>query len=147
MLRFWRRIIEFRRRHAVVRRPRYFTGAVNERGVRDISWHGCRLEEPGWNDPAARALAFTLGGVASEADLHVMMNMYWESLAFELPTVSGRTWRRVVDTARPSPDDIADPGREVPVAETTYTVQGRSVVVLALGPPARARRGSTRTHR
>ena len=46
-------------------------------------------------------------------------------------------WRRVVDTARSSPEDIVEPGTE-PILETaSYSVRARSVVVLRReqGPP------------
>jgi isoamylase len=59
-----------------------------------------------------------------------MLNMFWESLDFELPAVSGRTWRKAVDTSLPPPFDIADVGAELPVFGNVCTVQGRSVVVL-----------------
>jgi hypothetical protein len=35
-----------------------------------------------------------------------------------------------VDTALAPPFDIADPGAETPLSGATYTLQGRSVVVL-----------------
>ena len=37
---------------------------------------------------------------------------------------------RVVDTNRRSPEDIAEPGKEVPVEGTEYSVADRSIVVL-----------------
>src|SRR5208337_2808604 len=91
---------------------RFFDGRVNERGLPDVSWHGCRLLCPGWDDPNARALAFTLAGLGAEADIHVMLNMDSEGLDFEIPAVTGRRWYLAVDTARPSPQDIFDPGNE-----------------------------------
>jgi glycogen operon protein len=130
MLRFWQKLIAFRKEHASLRRSRYFTGRVNARGLRDITWHGCSLDQPGFEDPDARSLAFTLAGSGDETDLHVLMNMYWEPLTFDLPQVEGRSWARAVDTALPSPDDIADAGSETPVEGLSYTVTGRSVVVL-----------------
>ncbi len=63
--------------------------------------------------------------------LHVMLNAYWEPLTFELPALpSEQRWRRVVDTALPSPDDISQPGKERPVAGREYRVEARSVVIL-----------------
>jgi glycogen operon protein len=59
-----------------------------------------------------------------------MLNMYWDSLDFELPSVPGRNWLRAVDTSQPPPLDKADFGRELPIVRTGYKVQGRSVVVL-----------------
>jgi glycogen operon protein len=49
------------------------------------------------------------------ADLHAVLNMYWEALDFEVPVVPGRRWYRVVDTARPSPEDIVETARQVPI--------------------------------
>ncbi|MDL1981480.1 MAG: glycogen debranching protein GlgX [Deltaproteobacteria bacterium] len=130
MLRFWKLMIEFRMRHSIIHRPRYFTGIVNERGLKDISWHGCKLYSPGWYDPNARVIAFTLGDLDGESDIHVMMNMYEGKLDFEIPPIEDRKWFRTVDTAQNSPDDIAEPHREKPVTGSIYPVQGRSVVVL-----------------
>jgi glycogen operon protein len=130
LLRFWQRMIGFRRNHAVLRRGQFFDGAVNERGVADVTWHGTKLGSPGWNDSEARTLAMTLGGFDGAPDIHAMMNMHWDALDFELPAVPGRRWLRVVDTALAPPFDIADPGAETPLSGATYTLQGRSVVVL-----------------
>ena len=85
---------------------------------------------PGWDDPNARALAFTLAGFGPEADIHVMLNMDPGRLDFEIPTVKGRQWHLAVNTAEPSPQDIVDPGSEKPITGDHIHVQGRSVVVL-----------------
>jgi isoamylase len=130
MHRFFRHMIRFRKAHAAVRRDQFFNGSVNERGLVDVSWHGTKLNSPGWDDPNARALAMTLAGFDGDSDLHVMFNMFWESLDFELPVVPGRRWRLAVDTAQPSPHDIADPGFEPEVPGDTRRVEGRSIVVL-----------------
>ena len=130
ILRFFRGMIDFRKRHASLRRSDFFSGRTNSRGLPDIAWHACRLGGPGWNDPESRVLAFTLAGFDEEDDLHVMLNMDWRSFDFELPKIPGRRWVRAVDTARPSPEDILTLGREASVAGDAYAVGGRSVVVL-----------------
>ena len=130
ILRFSRNMIRFRRMHPALRRDQFFDGSVNERGLRDVSWHGTRLNRPGWDDPDARSLAMTLAGFDGDSDLHVMFNMFWDSLEFELPVVAGRRWCVSVDTAQPSPHDIADPGHEPDVSGNMHPVQPRSVVVL-----------------
>jgi glycogen operon protein len=130
LFRFWKLMIDFRRRHGAVHRSRFFEGKVNQRGLPDVSWHGCQLLRPGWDDPNARALAFTLAGFGAEEDIHVMLNMDAQGLDFELPVVKGRQWHLVVDTAKPSPQDIIDPGKEQPLAGQQIHVEGRSVVVL-----------------
>jgi isoamylase len=130
LLRFWKRMIEFRKRHAALHEGRFFSGAVNDRGLPEVAWHGTTLNAPGWDDPDALALAATLAGFHGDSDLHLMFNMYWEPLTFELPAVPGRGWFRAIDTAQPSPLDIADPGSEPAVLAGTCAVQPRSVVVL-----------------
>ncbi|MFN8635324.1 MAG: glycogen debranching protein GlgX [Chloroflexota bacterium] len=130
LLRFFQQMIAFRKRHPIVHRARFFTGETNERGLADVAWHGCQLNAPGWNDPSSRVLAYTMGGFANDADLHVMLNMDGASLPFELPTVPGRSWYRAVDTSQASPDDIAEDGEEVAITDSTYIVTGHSIVVL-----------------
>jgi glycogen operon protein len=130
LYRFWKRMIEFRKRHAALRRRDFFTGITNERGLKDVAWHGTKLDSPGWRDANGRALAVTLAGFDGDADIHILLNMHWENLAFELPSVLRRIWLRAVDTSQSSPFDVADFGGEPPVVGTAYKAQARSVVVL-----------------
>src|SRR5262249_11977685 len=108
MLRFVQRMIAFRKAHPALSRPYFYSGEPNDRGIRDISWHGTMLNAPGFTDPDGRALAFTVGGIDGGADLHVMMNMFWEPLAFEIPVLPDRSWHLVIETAAASPYDIID---------------------------------------
>jgi isoamylase len=96
----------------------------------ELSWHGRDLHQPGFQDPYSRVLSFTLAGLDGEDDLHVMLNMVWEAVDFQLPSIPGRRWARAVDTWLPSPDEILDPGHEVAVESDTYHAGDRSVVVL-----------------
>ena len=101
-----------------------------------VEWHGVALGRPDWSD-ASHALAFTLRSVRAGLLFHGMLNAYWEPLSFELPPVpanSPERWRRCIDTALASPDDI-QPWDEAPPAEqTAYRVHPRSVVLLVLAP-------------
>jgi isoamylase len=131
VFRFFKEMIAFRGRHPLVRRAAFLTGEVNERGLLDLAWHGCKLYSPGWSDPGSSVLAFTMGGFDVDDDLHVMLNMSGQDLDFEIPPVPGRGWRRVVDTSMPSPQDIALPGDEIEVKpDDRYRVNAHSVVVL-----------------
>jgi glycogen operon protein len=134
MLRFWRLMIEFRKAHAAVRRNDFFNGEANARGLTDVTWHGARLGPPDWGDGQARALGFTLAGFDQDPDIHVMMNMFWETVDMDITAVGGRVWARVVDTSLPSPSDILEPGAETAWPGQTYPVNPRSVVVLANRP-------------
>jgi glycogen operon protein len=64
-----------------------------------------------------------------------MLNAYWEPLTFEVPAMPAegqQAWRRCIDTALDSPDDIC-PWETAPVVtQATYVAQPRSVVLLAL---------------
>jgi isoamylase len=110
---FWKRMIAFRKAHPVLRGGQFFS-------AQDVTWHGTKLNSPGWSDPDARSLAMTVAAANGEPDLHVMLNMYWDSLDFELP--QDRNWLKAVDTA--------DPENQPAVSGATLAVAGRSVVVL-----------------
>jgi glycogen operon protein len=127
LLRFWQRLIAFRRRHRALRAPEFFTDA-------DVTWHGVELGAPDWGNPGARALACTLAGVKGDPDLHVLLNMYWEPLDFALPPVAGRRWAQALDTALPTGQDLRAPGAEHAVDADRYAVAGRAVAVLVAKP-------------
>jgi isoamylase len=133
--RFWKLLIDFRKRHRTLRRETFFDGARNERGLDDVRWHGCLLDAPGWYDDSSRVLSFTLAGFEGEPDVHVILNMDDQSLDFQLPALEGRGWRRAFDTALPAPDDASEPGAEPRVADgRVYGAGARSTVVLVSTP-------------
>jgi glycogen operon protein len=74
------------------------------------------------------------GASVGDGDLYVMINAHWEDHSFMVQDRQACPWRRVVDTARPSPEDIVEPGTEPNVATERYTVRARSVVVLHREP-------------
>jgi glycogen operon protein len=136
VLRFFERLIAFRKAHGRLTRPRFYTGRTNERGMNDITWHGTQLDSPGFSDPGSRALAFTIAGFGGEADLHVMMNMFWEPLSFQVPVDPARKWLIAIDTFQPPPHDIAEELAEPEFNGQAYSVRERSVVVLLARAPA-----------
>ena len=96
------------------------------------AWHGIRLNDPDWSDHS-HSVAFTVEMRKEQLLFHVILNAYWEPLDFELPPAGeqgGNPWRRWIDTARETPNDIV-PWREAPtVPGLTYRAQARSVVAL-----------------
>ena len=99
-----------------------------------IEWQGVTLDRPDWSEHS-RSLAFTLQSVQGRFLLHMMLNAYWEPLTFELPPAPAGSrdfWRRCIDTALASPDDINRLDIAPTVTTTTYEVHPRSVVLLAL---------------
>jgi glycogen operon protein len=124
MFRFVRLMIAFRKAHPSLCRSRFWRDDVRWYGVGP----GVDLSQP------SRSLAFRLRGASQgDDDLYVMINAHSEPLEFTVQDGPAAEWRRVVDTARESPDDIREPGREDSVTSGRYTVGPRSVVVL-LGP-------------
>jgi isoamylase len=130
VLRYVQQMIAFRKAHLALRQPRFYTGATTGRRLPDIAWHGTSLGSPGFDDPEGRALACTIAGLDGDADLHVMMNMFWEPLDFEVPVDPERVWYAAIDTSAPSPNDIVDRPSDAPFTGPRCTVQGRSIVVL-----------------
>lgn len=135
MVRFWSMLLNKRRLYKEHFKGRYFTGLVNRYGIPEISWHGTLLNQPGWNDPNARCLALTLGDVSDHLDatynLHIMINMHWESVSFEVPLYEGLTWRRILDTSLPSPEDIQTQQEAPEFSESNYLLTSHSIVVLS----------------
>ncbi|MCG6202094.1 glycogen debranching protein GlgX [Psychromonas antarctica] len=129
MLRFWQRLIAFRKRHPRFFRDRFYDGEINQRGLADISWHGCELGKPGWQDKTGLALAMTIGAQEGE-DIHIMFNMYWFALDFELPYIDGENWYCAIDTSLASPFDIAEMGDESLHKGSRCKVSARSIIVL-----------------
>jgi glycogen operon protein len=76
----------------------------------------------------------TLGDTADDSDqtlnIHIMFNMYWEALEFEIPQIDGLRWYRSIDTSLASPSDISPLEDQIPINDLTYTLTARSVVVL-----------------
>ena len=72
------------------------------------------------------------------AALQLVVNGYWEPLAFELPAPSADSsgWRLLVDTSRAAPSDVYRLD-DAPLVETpSYTVPARTVVILGASPAA-----------
>ncbi len=121
IFRFFKQMITFRKAHPSLGRSRYWRS--------DVRWYGMgrRVDLA----PHSHTLAYCLHGAAcGDDDLYVMVNAYWQDLTFTIQEGKAREWRRVVDTALPSPQDIAEPGHEAPLARLDYLVQARSIVVL-----------------
>ena len=92
-----------------------------------VRWHGAQLNRPDWGGNS-HSVAFTIENFDRWS--HLIFNAYWEPIEFELPSPPQPfgDWQRIIDTDRPSPDDI---GKRVPTAGAqSYQVQPRSVVVL-----------------
>ena len=120
-LRFVKKMIAFRRAHPTLGRSRFWRENVRWYGVggsTDLSHH-------------SHSLAYCLRGASQgDCDMYVMINAYHQPLSFSIQETRSDGWKRAIDTGLDSPDDIAEPGREVAVTSMEYQVHARSVVVL-----------------
>jgi len=95
------------------------------------AWHGVKLNQPDWSDQS-HSLAFSAEAPNGKIRFYLILNAYWEALDFELPppAVSGKSWRRWIDTALESPEDIVEWQDAPSLSEGAYCAGPRSVVVL-----------------
>jgi glycogen operon protein len=119
IFRFFKNMIAFRKNHPSLSRSRFWR--------EDISWYGVGAAVDLSHD--SHSLAFCLHGASQDDDdIYAMINAYWEELEFNVQEGTAREWKRIVDTALPSPDDFSDDG--IPLQQTKYLLAPRSIVVL-----------------
>jgi glycogen operon protein len=97
-----------------------------------VQWHGTRLNEPDWGSDS-HSLACTLSSLSGRSVFHLMVSAYWEPLTFALPEPPMGPqfgWRRLIDTAQPSPADIAQPESADLTITDSYSLLPRSIVLL-----------------
>jgi isoamylase len=132
LLQFTKDVIALRRKHRVFRRRRYLTG----KDAADLRWFtptGAQMTSADWADPLARSVALYIDGATDpdvgkdgapmeDDDFLVLVNAWWEQLAFQMPAdVSTKQWEIVCDSF--------DPGRTGNAA-ANLEVGPRSIVVL-----------------
>jgi glycogen operon protein len=102
-------------------------------GRAKCSWHGVKLGQPDWSNHS-HSVAFTAELQNEKMLLHLILNAYWEPLEFELPPLEGGgRWRRWIDTAIESPQDIVPWQTSPSISGSLYRAEPRSVVVLFTG--------------
>ena len=99
------------------------------------TWHGVRVGQPDRADHS-HTLAFEAELRRDGVRVYLILNAYWEPLEFELPPLGDggpSSWRRWIDTALDSPQDIV-PWQTAPAwSGADYRAAARSVVVLFAG--------------
>ena len=97
------------------------------------AWHGVKLNEPDWGD-SSHSIAFGAELPGENLLVHWIFNAYWEPLDFELPRESSAgtplKWRRWIDTALDSPQDIVPWDQATAFSGSHYRAESRSVVML-----------------
>jgi glycogen operon protein len=96
------------------------------------AWHGVKVGQPDWSDHS-HSLAFEAELPREGLRVYLILNAYWEPLEFELPPVGdGGTgsWRRWIDTALESPQDIVPGQTALSLSAGTYRAAAHSAVML-----------------
>jgi len=143
LLDFTRRLIRLRHEQPVLQRLHFFRGEqIWDSRFKDLTWFrpdGSEMTPEDWQKPFTRAFGFLLGRevvktfdelghlLIGEA-LLVLMNAYWDTLSFTLPSPEdGFVWKLELDTA--APDTSA-----VPCRARTVEVAGRSMIIFSRVP-------------
>ena len=143
LLEFTRALIRFRHRHPVFRRRRWFQGRpIHDTQLRDIGWFtpsGHEMSEEAWRDSFARSISVFLNGegipsrsargerVLDDSFL-LLFSAHDAALEFVVPpSLSRYSWSVAIDTDAAT---VASNGDAIPLAGSTLTLPGRSVVVL-----------------
>ena len=128
-LRFVRRLLRFRKAHAILRRKAF---AVDVPGMPPwISWHGEKPGQLDWN-AGSHGFGMQLHGGDLDDEILVLLNAGATPRAFALPKLpDGHSWHRSVDTALAPPQDAVEPGEERELGgQDRYELAPRSAVVL-----------------
>ena len=137
-LRFFRMLIQLRQRYHVFRRTEFFSSSSNR--PPEIIWQGAALGRVDWS-AECQLLCFTLVGAAAdgEPDFFVIFNSYphESTVAVPAPTNGGR-WRRIIDTALVTPEDIVAEAKAPLLKAPTVIVATMAAVVLIARPRAKA---------
>lgn len=135
---FARHIIRFRRNHPVLRnRDHYRHTDYKGTGYPDISFHGVNAWYADWSY-SSRILAIMLdgghakNGFVADDSIYIGINMYWEALSFELPSLpEDKKWYVSVNTDMPAPYDFHELGNEqILENQNSFIVGPRSVIIL-----------------
>jgi glycogen operon protein len=128
LFQFFRNMIAFRQKHALLR-PRHFEG--EERGERHLTWHGRELNRPNWSD-TSHSLGMHLQGRLDEPEIYIIAHAGRTAEVFALPVSGHRSpWKLFANTA--ARDNIyCHASGEEPDLENQeeYRVANNSVVVL-----------------
>jgi glycogen operon protein len=137
---FCAQLIDFRHRHPVFRRRRFFEGEpIRRGGLSDISWFrpdGKEMTDDDWDAGFAKSLAVFLNGDAlpdpdprgrrvTDDSFLLLFNGHYGDVTFSLPGKDwGRRWMREFDTAG------GEPARRARTAGAKVNVAARSVQVF-----------------
>ncbi len=131
--RFCRALATLRAAHPALHRDAFYPDpSPGDDGVR---WYAAGGGAPDWEREQSRLAACLMNAAG---DLYLMCNATTAACSFAVPAAPhGGSWRRLIETAQPPPDDICplDEGRLITPQES-YNAAARSLVLLAAPPNA-----------
>src|SRR5262245_26890757 len=97
----------------------------------NLTWHGVKVGQPDWAT-SSHSIALTVELPDERITVHLIANAYSEALDFELPQIGrpGISWRRWINTALDSPQDIVHWEAALPAPSSAIRAEPRSVIVL-----------------
>ena len=132
LLRFTRELSAFAASLPQLRDDRFWR-ATSHLSRGDISWHGVTVGKPDWSS-SSHSLAWTLEAASAEDRVHIIANSWWRPLVFDLPPLPvNLQWRRLIDTSRPSPEDIVKRSEATPVTSDRIALPWHTMMVLVPG--------------
>ena len=131
LVRFVRRLIDFRRRNSVLRRDAFYT-------EREVKWFAPDGNTPDWDggDGRVGCVIWPAGNDWTEqgSPLCLLFNPQDDAADFPLPPMAGDlVWRLAVDTAERAPRDAVEPGSERPLPPGRFALWPHSLAVLVAG--------------
>ncbi|HXV84037.1 MAG TPA: glycogen debranching protein GlgX [Candidatus Binatia bacterium] len=97
----------------------------------NLQWQGVKVGQPDWRT-SSHSIALTVEMPDERVTVHLIANAYWEALDFELPEIGrpGTSWRRWINTALDSPQDIVHWEAALPTPSSVVRAEPRSVIVF-----------------
>ncbi len=135
---FTKGIINFRKKHPLVRRGEFFTGKQTPgKSSEDIKWFNPEGIEPDWKDKEnIIALLmngeYTLGNKKNpDSDIYMMFNASNKNIIFTIPQAPNkRAWKLAINTSGLHGQDIFKTGNEPDIEGNLFTVTAHSLAVL-----------------
>jgi glycogen operon protein len=142
LLGYARRVMDFRQRHRVFRRRKWFQGReIHGSGAKDTGWFnpdGGEMTEDQWNEGFAQSVGWFINGNElpdpgprgerlHDDSFLILFNAASEGIDFSLPSGRwGERWATVLDTSEPRLEELSVSYKE----GDAVPVESRSIVVL-----------------
>jgi len=135
---FTKKMIEFRKKHPILRSTLFFTGIKGENyATEDISWHGTEISQPDWDgdDPVISALIngqyAEESSYSRDSDFYIIFNASDKDLIFNIPeSPSCKKWKLSIDTNGKQGDDFFSGDIDKYIDSRTLNAAKKSLIVL-----------------